>query len=169
VGLEDYGIDLETLKQMYAEFQAGANKSDLERRYLDRPQSHGKVFSTLVRRYLHVETEKRSSLSKENARLKAMLREHGINPGKPGSSDAGEQPEQAEFYAYVDMEPHEVTGRVGRIMREVVKPLTADRHADVTVTLEVRAAVPRPVPEALTSEVLGAVFDLGFQTYEFEE
>lgn len=167
--LEDYGIDLESLKRMYAEYLAGATKSGLELKYLDNTTGHGKVFSSLVRRYLHIETEKRSSLSKENARLKAVLRDHGINPGRPGTSDIGEKPEQAEFYAYVDMEPHEVSGLVARIVREVVEPLQADGRSDVTVTLEVRASVPRPVPEGLAREVLGAVFELGFLTYEFEE
>ena len=45
--LEDYGIDLDTLRQMYQEYQSGAAKSQLERRYLGKSESHGKVLSCL--------------------------------------------------------------------------------------------------------------------------
>ncbi len=47
--LEDYGIDLDTLRAMLEDWRSGANKSELERRYLSRPESHGKLFTTLVR------------------------------------------------------------------------------------------------------------------------
>lgn len=166
--LEDYGIDLETLKRMHAEYLAGATKSGLELRYLNNTTGHGKVFSTLVRRYLHVETEKRSSLSKENARLKAVLREHGINPGKPTVGDAADGGDEAEFYAYMDVAPHELRGRVDHVLQAVIDPLQSG-GAHVTVTVEVRAGVPRPVDPALQREVLGAVYELEFETYEFEE
>ncbi len=85
--LADYGIDLETLKKMYAEWRAGATKSHLERKYLNKPESHGKMFTSLVRTYLGVETEKRSKwqterdeLLNEIERLRALLRQHGIDP-----------------------------------------------------------------------------------------
>jgi len=90
--LETYGIDISTLREMYELWCEGAKKSELERRYLGRPQSHGKLFTALVREHLGVETEQRSQLkadrdglSAEVARLKALLRENGIDPesGRP--------------------------------------------------------------------------------------
>lgn len=85
--LADYGIDLPTLRRMYDEWRDGATKSELERRYLHKPESHGKLFSTLVRNHLGIETERRSSASDEiaqlrteNERLRALLRTHGIDP-----------------------------------------------------------------------------------------
>lgn len=85
--LADYGIDLATLRRMYDQWCAGAKKSDLERRYLGKPESHGKLFSRLVREYLGIETERRSHLTDERddlqrevRRLKALLRQHGIDP-----------------------------------------------------------------------------------------
>jgi hypothetical protein len=90
--LESYGIDISTLREMYELWCEGANKSELERRYLGRPQSHGKLFTTLVREHLGVETEQKShlkaerdALSAEVVRLKGLLRENGIDPesGRP--------------------------------------------------------------------------------------
>lgn len=90
--LDTYGIDISTLREMYDLWCEGAKKSELERRYLGRPQSHGKLFTALVREHLGVETERRSQLkaerdglSAEVARLKALLRENGIDPesGQP--------------------------------------------------------------------------------------
>jgi hypothetical protein len=85
--LSDYGIDAETLRRMYEMWCEGAKKSDLERRFLNKPESHGKLFTTLVREHLGIETEKRSTLTAERdelrrevARLKTLLRQHGIDP-----------------------------------------------------------------------------------------
>lgn len=86
--LAQHGIDLATLEKMYEEWRAGAKKSDLERRYLNKPESHGKLFSSLVRDHLGIETERRSSLAgkvreleAENRRLRALLARHGVDPG----------------------------------------------------------------------------------------
>lgn len=85
--LETYGIDRATLREMYELWQGGVNKSELERRYLNKPQSHGKLFTALVREHLGIETEQKSALKGERdaladevARLKTMLRENGIDP-----------------------------------------------------------------------------------------
>ncbi len=89
-----YGIDRATLERMYEEWLAGATKSGLERRYLNKPESHGKLFTSLVRRHLGFETEKKSkssvniielqerikSLQEENRRLRNLLREHDVQP-----------------------------------------------------------------------------------------
>jgi len=86
--LADYGIDIDTLRAMYDAWLAGAKKSDLERRYLKKPESHGKLFSSLVREHLGIETERRSHLTDERdqltaevRRLQQLLRSHGIDPG----------------------------------------------------------------------------------------
>lgn len=42
--------------------------------------SHGKFFSSVVRRYLGIETEKRSSSALEIDRLHRLLQRHGIDP-----------------------------------------------------------------------------------------
>lgn len=86
--LSDYGIDITTLRRMHDEWVAGATKSELERAYLDAPQSHGKLFSSLVREHLGIETERRSSqsdriaeLEAEVARLRSLLSRNGIDYG----------------------------------------------------------------------------------------
>ena len=62
-------------------------RSDLDCRYLNKPESHGKLFTSLVREHLGMETlqksplaAERDALSAEVARLKALLRRHGIDP-----------------------------------------------------------------------------------------
>lgn len=99
--LADYGIDLATLRAMYDEWKGGAKKSHLERRYLSKPESHGKLFSSLVREHLGIETEQRSHLTDERdhlaaevRRLTQLLRTHGIDPvsvpvARPGNGPAG--------------------------------------------------------------------------------
>lgn len=37
--LSDHGVTLEVLQEMYDQWCEGAKKSDLERRYLDKPES----------------------------------------------------------------------------------------------------------------------------------
>ena len=69
--LEEYGIDRATLQRMYDEWVGGVPKSALEEKYLGKTSSHGKVFSTLVRNELGIETEQPSSMGAENARLRA--------------------------------------------------------------------------------------------------
>jgi hypothetical protein len=92
--LSDYGITREVLQEMYDLWCHGAKKSDLERRYLDKPESHGKLFSSLVREHLGIETERKSHLTAERdelvrevARLKALLRQHGIDPASGSDRD----------------------------------------------------------------------------------
>jgi len=84
--LNDLGIDIETLRELYDLWCNGATKSSLERDYLRAPQSHGKLFSRLIREHLDIETEKRSSqsdriaeLEREVERLRTILQTHGLN------------------------------------------------------------------------------------------
>lgn len=88
--LADYGIDLDTLRQMYDEWQRGTPKSRLETTYLHKSEPHGKLFSSLVRRYLGHDTERRRPLAEEvgklreeNQRLRQLLVRHGIDPDGP--------------------------------------------------------------------------------------
>ena len=92
--LEDYGIDIDALRQMYDEWCAGAKKSHLERRYLNKPEGHGKLFSGIVRTHLGIETERRSGLRDERdalaaevSRLRQLLRDNGIDPAIPAQPD----------------------------------------------------------------------------------
>ena len=75
--LDALGIDREGVQRMYDEWQAGASKSALERRYFDKGESHGKLFTALVKQELGVDTERASRLGEEirllreeNARLR---------------------------------------------------------------------------------------------------
>lgn len=65
---------------MYEEWQKGVPKSYLEEKYLKKTESHGKLFSNGVRRHLGIETEKQHPLVQENARLRNLLKKHGIDP-----------------------------------------------------------------------------------------
>jgi hypothetical protein len=47
--LSDYGITKEVMQEMYHQWCQGAKKSDLERRYLDKPESHGGLFDAAAR------------------------------------------------------------------------------------------------------------------------
>jgi hypothetical protein len=64
------GIDRQTVDRMYAEWQAGASKSELERRYLGKGDSHGKMFTALVKQEFGVDTEHASPLRREIQRLR---------------------------------------------------------------------------------------------------
>ena len=89
VDLDELGIDLATLRRMYELWKGGAKKSDLERQFLNKPESHGKLFTNLVRQHLGIETEQKSqlkiecdALDQEVTRLRALLRSHGIDPNE---------------------------------------------------------------------------------------
>lgn len=64
------GIDRDLVQRMYAEWQAGASKSGLERRYLDKGENHGKLFTALVKQELGIDTERASRLREELQRLR---------------------------------------------------------------------------------------------------
>lgn len=88
--LEELGIDKATVQEMYDKWTAGAKKSQLERKYLSKPESHGKLFTYLVREHLGIETERSSDqtqrlhrLEAENRALKELLKSHGIPIPRP--------------------------------------------------------------------------------------
>ena len=74
-------LDRATVQAMYDAWLGGAKKTDLEERYFGSRSANGKRFSTTVRRVLGHETEQRHPLAVENARLRRLLAEHGIDPG----------------------------------------------------------------------------------------
>lgn len=90
--LEDYGIDRETLERMYSEWrEKKVPKTVVEQRYLGTRRHHGKLFSKLVEQHLGISTEQEHpmharirELESEVDRLRAILRENGIDAGGPG-------------------------------------------------------------------------------------
>ena len=127
---------------MYAEFLAGTSKSELERRYLNRPQSHGKAFSQLVRDHLGIETEERSRQAREITRLHSVVHSLGGDPRRSSLLERTRRPSADEpaheFYGYGDFQPEQLSHAVSRVGSEVVDALLAG-GAEVVVTVEVRA------------------------------
>src|SRR3990172_1245384 len=167
--LADYGIDITTLRKMYAEYEAGVSKSELEREYLHKPESHGKLFSNLVRRYLGIDTERRAAMAKEVTRLQALVRSLGADPRRVEQTQRLRQSSNgsAEFYRYGDFPLDDFAGTARRALEEIARPLAATPDADVIVTIEVRAILTA-APAELQGEVLAAAHDIGFSTAVFE-
>jgi hypothetical protein len=80
--------------EMYERWRAGEPKSQLEIEYWSRPTSHGKAFTAYVKKWLGLETEKKSLQAKRLERLEALLRAHGIAP-----TDAGDLSEPDRLVA----------------------------------------------------------------------
>lgn len=76
--------DRRLAEEMLARFQAGESKSALEIEYWNIATSHGKRFTSFIRRELGVEIEGRSHQSSELERLASLLRRHGISPSVAG-------------------------------------------------------------------------------------
>lgn len=70
--------------EMYARWEAGEPKSPLEVEYWGNATSHGKAFTSYVRKWLGLETERKSSQTEEIERLQALLRANGISPTEAG-------------------------------------------------------------------------------------
>lgn len=79
---------------MHARWLAGEAKSQLEIAYWNDGTSHGKRFTSYVRRWLGVETERRSEQTERVRRLEALLRVNGIAP-----LDAGDLAEEHQLVA----------------------------------------------------------------------
>lgn len=71
-------------QEMLDRFQAGESKSTLEIEYWNDGTSHGKRFTSFVRKHLGVETESRSRQTQELERLRNLLRRSGISPSQAG-------------------------------------------------------------------------------------
>jgi hypothetical protein len=74
----------ELATQLYERWEAGAPKSALEIEFWDDPTSHGKRFTSYVRRWLGRETERKSGQTEQIERLEALLRAHGLSPTEAG-------------------------------------------------------------------------------------
>jgi hypothetical protein len=72
--------EVQLARDMYHAWVSGTTKSEIELRFLGTTRAHGKRFSTIVRNNLGIETEKTHPLTVENNRLRALLRQHGIDP-----------------------------------------------------------------------------------------
>lgn len=81
-------------EEMHGRWLAGEAKSQLEIAYWNDATSHGKRFTAYVRRWLGVETERRSEQTERIRRLEALLRVNGIAP-----TDAGDLAEEHRLVA----------------------------------------------------------------------
>lgn len=81
-------------EEIHGRWQAGEAKSQLEIEYWDDATSHGKRFTGYVKRWLGLETEKKSGQSEHIERLEALLRAHGVSP-----TDAGDLAEEYRLLA----------------------------------------------------------------------
>lgn len=70
--------------EMYARWEGGESKSPLEVEYWDNATSHGKAFTSYVRKWLGRETERKSVQTQEIERLRALLRVSGVSPTEAG-------------------------------------------------------------------------------------
>lgn len=66
--------------EMYTRWQSGAPKSALEIEYWGAAASHGKRFTSYIRRWLGHETERKSAQTLRIEHLEVLLRVHGISP-----------------------------------------------------------------------------------------
>jgi len=82
-------------------------------------------------------------------------------------SEAGE-PGYHRFYGSVKINPRMMAGDAGKIMEEVVKHLTTLYGADVQVTLEIEAKIPKGVPESTRRTVEENCRTLRFEGFGFE-
>ena len=76
----------ELARDMYDAWLSGVPKSDVELRFLGTSRAHGKRFSLIVERNLGIQTEQVHPLAAENARLRALLKDHNIDPDDGGRS-----------------------------------------------------------------------------------
>lgn len=73
--------------EMHARWQAGESKSAIEIDVWGNATSHGKKFTSYVRRWLGVETEKKANQTEHIEHLEALLRTHGVSPTDAGDLD----------------------------------------------------------------------------------
>lgn len=70
--------------ELYERWGSGEKKSPLEVEYFGNATSHGKFFTAYVRKWLGVETERKSIQTEHIERLESLLRANGISPGSAG-------------------------------------------------------------------------------------
>ncbi len=89
---EDEHIAVAT--ETHARWQAGESKSAIEIDVWGNATGHGEKFTSYVRRWLGVETEKKANQIEHIEHLEALLRTHGVSP-----TDAGDLEEQFRLLA----------------------------------------------------------------------
>lgn len=70
--------------ELYERWSSGEKKSPLEVEFFGNATSHGKFFTSYVRKWLGVETEHKSIQSEYIDRLESLLRANGLSPGAAG-------------------------------------------------------------------------------------
>lgn len=69
-----------TASELLERWRSGESKSSLEVEYWGDSTSHGKAFTAYVKKWLGIDTERRSAQSERVAALESKLRLHGISP-----------------------------------------------------------------------------------------
>jgi hypothetical protein len=90
-------------------------------------------------------------------------------PAAPSRATLRPLPQPTRFYGTVPLDPLRLGREAGRIGEEVLQHLAGLLHAEVEVTLEIRAKVPEGVPEHVIRTVTENCRTLRFTTQEFEE
>jgi len=90
-------------------------------------------------------------------------------PPAPSRAELRQQLQPTRFYGTVTIDPLRLGREAGRIGEEVLQHLVGLLHAEVEVTLEIRAKVPDGVPEHVVRTVTENCRTLQFTTQEFEE
>ena len=88
-------------------------------------------------------------------------------PGYVPSPNEGEQ-QYHRFYGSIKINPRMMAGDAGKIMKEVVKHLTTLYGADVQVTVEIEAKMPKGVTESTRRTVEENCRTLRFDGFGFE-
>ena len=88
-------------------------------------------------------------------------------PGYATSPNEGEQ-QYHRFYGSIKINPRMMAGDAGKIMEEVVKHLTTLYGADVQVTVEIEAKMPKGVTESTRRTVEENCKTLRFYDFGFE-
>ncbi len=76
-------------RRLYARWGSGESKSALEVEFWNDAASHGKHFTSYIRKWLGQETERKSGQSQEIERLRTLLRVQGVSPTVAGDLSEG--------------------------------------------------------------------------------
>jgi predicted AAA+ superfamily ATPase len=79
------------------------------------------------------------------------------------------KPKVKRFYGAVELDPHRVGRDAGTIAENIIQHLALEDGAEVTVTLDIRAVIPKGADEHTVRTVTENCRVLKFKTYGFEE
>jgi hypothetical protein len=125
----------------------------------------------VARRQLDAETPAVSALPTAPPDAEAAHEEASAPyvPSAPSRAALRPRPRPTAFYGTVPLDALRLGREAGRIGEEVLPHLAGLLHAEVEVTLEIRAKVPDGVPEHVVRTVTENCRTLRFTTQEFEE